>query len=394
MEISEFTESSWVQVVRSLSGIDACIPKNLPPTLKIGSELLGALSAADRAVGQLGGITRAMPNPRLLIRSFIGREAVLSSRIEGTQASLSDLFLFEMTPVVEERVPDVREVANYIRALDHGLDRLRRIPLTLNLIREIHGILLEGVRGCDRRCGEFRKGQNWIGRPGASIQQATYVPPPPERLMEPLDAFEKFINTPSELPALCWLALIHYQFEAIHPFEDGNGRVGRLIISLLLDAERILPYPVLYLSAFFERYRDDYYRHLKAVSTRGEWEAWIAFFLRGVAEQAIDGVERSAQLLSLHEEWIAICQKARASALLTKVIDTLFSNPFITNSRIAELLDVYPQSAQNTISQLQQQGILTEITGRARNRVYVARRILDILDEPISLDLRPGAQGG
>jgi Fic family protein len=366
----------------------------LPPTLKTGTELLGPLSAADRAVGQLGGITMAMPNPRLLIRSFIGREAVLSSRIEGTQASLSDLFLFEMTRSGEEDVPDVLEVANYIRALDHGLDRLRQIPLTLNLIRDIHRILLQGVRGCDRRCGEFRKVQNWIGPPGVSIERATYVPPPPERLMKLLDAFEKYVNTPSELPALCRLAMIHYQFEAIHPFEDGNGRVGRLIISLLLDAERILPYPVLYLSAFFERHRGDYYNHLKAVSTGGEWEAWIAFFLRGVAEQAIDGVERSAQLLSLHDQWIAMCQKARTSALLTKVIDALFSNPFTTNARVADLLDVYPQSAQNAITQLEEHGILEEITGRARNRVYVARRILDILDAPISLDLRTKAQGG
>ncbi len=323
----------------------------------------------------------------LLIRSFVNREAVLSSRIEGTQASLTDLFLFEVAPNVEQSVPDVREVHNYVRALEHGLERLRQIPLTLNLIKELHEILLEGVRGQERHPGEFRRIQNWIGPPRSPIQRATYVPPPPEQLMVCLTAFERFVNIPNELPLLVRLAMIHYQFEAVHPFEDGNGRVGRLLISLLLDSERAIPHPVLYLSAYFERFRPEYYELLLAVSQHGKWEDWIAFFLRGVTEQSIDAVERAAQLVALRNEWANHCQTARTSALLVKLIDDLFRNPFVTLARAVTLLDVTPQSAQSAIERLIGMNILRETTGRKRNRIYVARRIIEILEQTPALDL-------
>ncbi len=380
--MEDFTDSAWAEVVRSQGGVDCCLPRNLPPPLQITGEALRALSAADRALGQLAGIARALPNPRLLVRAFAGREAVLSSRIEGTQASLSDLLLFDITPtVVESRAPDVVEVANYVRALEHGISRLRAIPLTLNLIRELHAILLEGVRGSDRHPGEFRLVQNWIGSHGISIQSATYVPPPPERLMQALGAMERFINTPGDMPLLIRIAMVHYQFEAIHPFEDGNGRVGRLLIALMLDAEGAIPHPVLYLSDYFERHRQEYYRILLAVSQKGIWLEWLTFVLHGVAEQAIDSVERSAKLMRLRGEWTKQCQQARASALLLRLLDALFVNPFINMRRAAELLDVNPQSAQNSINKLLEAGILQEMTGRSRNRVYVAGAVLRALEE-------------
>jgi len=374
-----------VRLVRGFEGHDTCVPKNLPPTVSFDGPLISALSTADRALGQLAGIARTLPNPRLLIRSFISREAVLSSRIEGTKTTLSDLFLFEITPSLEETVPDVREVANYVRALDHGRERLRQIPLSLNLIRELHGILLESVRGSDRHPGRFRRCQNWIGT-SRHIEDAIYVPPPHERLSELLKAFERFVNTPNEVPLLVRLAMIHYQFEAIHPFEDGNGRVGRLLISLLLESERAIPHPVLYLSAYFERHRTEYYEHLLDVSRQGAWSEWFQFFLRGVADQSIDAVERARQLFTLRDRWAAMCQTARTSALLLKLLDGLFHNPFTNLARATAWLEVQPQSAQNNINQLIKHGILEEITGQRRNRIYAAREILRILEQTPAFD--------
>lgn len=385
MDQKSFKPDGWVRIVRGVEGFDACVPNSLPPSIPFNAPLVSALSTADRAIGQLAGIARTLLNPRLLIRSFISREAVLSSRIEGTKTTLSDLFLFEVTPSVEENVPDVREVANYVRALDRGLERLRQIPLSLNLIRELHGILLSGVRGSDRHPGQFRRCQNWIGS-SRDIADAIYVPPPQEKLADLLSAFEKFVNTPSDLPLLVRLAMIHYQFEAIHPFEDGNGRVGRLLLSLLLDSERALPHPVLYLSAYFERHRGDYYEHLLDVSRRGAWTEWVQFFLRGVADQSIDAVERAQRLLTLRNRWADMCQTARTSALLLKLLDGLFHNPFTNLARAAAWLEVQPQSAQNNIDQLIKHGILEEITGQRRNRVYAAREIIRTLEQTPAFD--------
>jgi len=244
---------------------------------------------------------------------------------------------------------------------------------------------MEGVRGSDRHPGQFRRCQNWIGT-GHRIEDATYVPPPPDRLQRLLDAFERFVNTPIDMPLLVRLAMIHYQFEAIHPFEDGNGRLGRLLISLLLDSERALPYPVLYLSAYLEHHRSEYYGHLLRVSQSGAWAEWVAFFLRGVADQSIDAVERAQQLVGLRERWGSSLQRARTSALLLKLLDGLFHNPFVNLARAVKLLEVRAQSAQNNIDQLVEQGILTEMTGRRRNRIYAAREILGILESTPAFD--------
>ena len=234
---------------------------------------------------------------------------MLSSRIEGTVASLTDLYLFEMNPEQEKKTPDVREVSNYVRALDHGIERLRCAPFSLTVLKELHAILLEGVRGSDKSPGAFRQRQNFISRTDR-IQDATYLPPPHEHVLGLLERLEGFVNGTHRIPLLVRLAMIHDQFEAIHPFEDGNGRVGRLLISILLDRERALPHPVLYLSAFFERHQRAYYNLLLKVSQEGDWNAWIGFFLRGVADQSIDAVERSQALFALRDRWMAGCQKA------------------------------------------------------------------------------------
>jgi len=339
-------------------------------------DLVQFLSAADRALGKLGGVGQTLPNPHLLIGPFKRREAVLSSRIEGTQASMSDLLIFEAVPGQEPQVPDVREVWNYVRALDYGLERRTTLPVSNRLIREMHARLLEGVRGEDRTPGDFRRSQNWIGPPGCAMEDATFVPPPPERLTGALDAFEKYLHEPSRLPPILQLALIHYQFEAIHPFLDGNGRLGRLLITLLLCSWAILPEPLLYLSAYFERHREEYNARLLAVSQQGAWNDWITFFLRGVAEQSMDAVQRANRLLKLRAQYHQRVQSARSSALLVQLIDFLFESPAVTAAQVKHRLSVTPRTAQAHIDRLTAEGVIREATGRKRNRVYLADEIL------------------
>lgn len=378
MDPAEFTAESPGRVIRTDRGYFAFVPAPLEPEIQLDLELVGALSAADRAVSELAGIARTLPNPHLLIRPFIRREAVLSSRIEGTQASLSDLLFFEAANLGETEVPDVREVANYVHALEHGLARLDVLPLSLRLLREMHERLLTGVRGSEQTPGEFRRSQNWIGAPGCALMDATFVPPPVHEMEQALFSLEEYLHTPSRLPALIRLALIHYQFEAIHPFLDGNGRVGRLLVTLLLCTEGILRQPLLYLSAFFDRHRPDYYRHLLAVSREGRWTDWIKFFLRAVTVQSRDAVDRSDRLLALWQTYRERLQAVRASALLLQLVDNLFQLPVTTNNLTVKQLSVTPRSAQLNIEKLVDAGILREATGNRRNRVYVAHQVVEI----------------
>ncbi len=381
MQPSDFKQDKCGKLVRTPQGYRAYVPDPLEPQLELRLPMVSALSDADRALSELAGIARTLPNPHLLIGPFIRREAVLSSRIEGTQASFSDLLFFEAASLREDEVPDVREVANYVRALEYGLARLSELPLCLRLIREIHAKLMEGVRGQEQTPGEFRNRQNWIGRPGCSLTQAIYVPPPVEEMQEALHAFEKYLHAQSELPPLIRMALIHYQFEAIHPFLDGNGRVGRLLITLLLCAEGMLSQPLLYLSAFFERRRDEYYRYLLGVSQQGQWNEWISFFLQAVATQARDAIRRSDKLLALWRSYRSKMQAARASALLLRLVDDLFEYPALTNPLASKRLSVTPRAAQLNINKLLDAAILKEATGRARNRVYIAPEIISIIEE-------------
>lgn len=382
MDTSHFTRQSLGQLIRALQGYWAFVPDPLPPTIDVSWDLARELSAADRAVSELAGRARTLPNPHLLIGPFLRREAVLSSRIEGTRASLSDLFFFEAAGVVEPRHSDVQEVANYVHALEFALARMRELPISLRLIREMHARLMEDVRGEDKSPGEFRDKQNWIGPKDCALADATYVPPPPAEMHQALHALEAYIHAPSPFPPLMQLALVHYQFEAIHPFLDGNGRIGRLLITLSLCADGLLPQPLLYLSAFFERHRDAYYDGLLAVSQSGQWLDWISFFLRGVEEQARDAIRRSDRLFTLRETFRRKLQTVRASALPLQLLDDLFSFPAVTVPRAAERLGVTYSAAKQIIKKLADSGVVVEITGKQRNRLFVARDILAVIEAP------------
>jgi Fic family protein len=369
--------------VRVPSGYTAFVPDPLPPPLHWTPELVRALSDADRRVGRLAGEGGRLPNPHLLLRPFVRREAVLSSRIEGTQATLGELLAAEAGAAVERSPADLREVGNYVTALEYGVRRLKKLPLSLRLTRELHGKLMTGVRGNHATPGEFRRSQNWIGPAGCTLANATYVPPPPEEMLACLGQWETFLHDRS-LPPLVQVALAHYQFEAIHPFLDGNGRVGRLLITLFLVERGILPTPLLYLSAFFEATRRDYYDHLLGVSTRGEWPAWLQYFLNGVARQAEDALSRAERINSLLMKWREAIS-GTASKTPLALVDMLAANPYLTVKRAAKQLGVAFTTAQRAVGKLQSLSIVKEISKGKRDRVYCATAILNILEEPARL---------
>lgn len=371
------------RLVRCTGGYLAYVPDPLPPLIEWEMGLAAVLSAADRAVGQLAGEGRRLINPHLLIRPFVRREAVLSSRIEGTQATLGELLASEAGVAVERSPGDLREVANYVVALEFGVRRLKELPLSLRLVRELHEKLMRGVRGDAATPGEFRRSQNWIGPAGSTIRNATFVPPPPDRLMECLGEWEKFLHDET-LPPLVHAAMAHSQFEAIHPFLDGNGRVGRLVITLLLVARGVLPSPLLYLSAYFEKSRDEYYARLQGVTERGEWEGWLSYFLTGVAQQADDAIGRIQRIDRLLADWKGRLEKA-TSPLPERALELLTENPFWTVGRMAERLRVAYTTAQRTVNALEAAEIVATVGSARRNRVYCAEDLLRILEMPVSV---------
>jgi Fic family protein len=369
--------------IRCPGGYRAYVPEPLPPRLAWSDGLAAALSRADLAIGRLAGEGRRLPNPHLLIRPFVRREAVLSSRIEGTQATLGELLAAEAGAAIERSPADLREVANYVVALEHGVARLADLPLSLRLVKELHETLMRGVRGGAATPGEFRRSQNWIGPAGCTLADASFVPPPPDRLMDCLGAWEKFLHD-ATLPPLVHAALAHSQFEAIHPFLDGNGRVGRLLITLLLVERLILPSPLLYLSAHFEATRPEYYARLAGVTERGEWEEWLDYFLRGVAGQAEDALGRIQRIDALVAGWHDRIASA-PSRLPERALDLFVENPFWTVNKLAERLGVAFTTAQRAIGRLEAAGVVTLADEAKRNRVYCARAILAILEEPPAL---------
>jgi Fic family protein len=375
--------------VKCPGGYTAFVPDPLPPPLTWTPGLARALSAADRAIGQLSGEGRRLPNPHVLIRPFVRREAVLSSRIEGTQATLGELLAAEAGAAVQRSPADLREVGNYVAALEHGIERLGELPLSLQLVRELHAHLLRDVRGGRASPGEFRASQNWIGPPGCTAVDASYVPPPPSELRGCLEVWESFLEDRS-LPPLAQIALLHYQFEAIHPFHDGNGRIGRLLITLFLIERSILPTPLLYLSAFFEATRQEYYGRLRAVSERGQWTEWLTYFLVGVARQSEDALGRAERINTLLSRWRLAVQglPSKAPSLL---IDLLAENPFWTITRAAERLRVAYTTAQRAMRELESLSIVHLLGDAKRDRVYCARDILEILEEPARLAPGRGA---
>ena len=364
-------------------GYRAYVPAPAPPPLEWSESLTLSLSSADRAIGRLAGEGRRLPNPHILIRPFVRREAVLSSRIEGTQATLGELLAAQAGAVVERNPDDLHEVGNYVTALEYGLERLETLPLSLRLVRELHERLMRDVRGEVATPGEFRRSQNWIGPPGSTLNGATFVPPPPPELMPCLDAWERFLHDET-LPPLVHAAIAHSQFEAIHPFLDGNGRVGRLLITLLLVARGVIPSPLLYLSAWFQATREEYYARLNGVTERGEWEEWLTYFLRGVALQSDDAVDRIERLDDLLSGWKRQMAGGR-SRLPERALDLFAENPFWTVGGVADRLEVAFTTAQRTIARLEAAGIVAQLGEARRNRVYCAGAVLDVLEEPSPL---------
>src|SRR5216684_8929889 len=302
----------------------AFLPAPLPPALDWTPGLIRALSDADRLIGRLAGEGGRLPNPHVLIRPFVRREAVLSSKIEGTQATLGELLATEAGAIVDRSPEDLREVGNYVVALEHGISRLKTLPVCVRLVRELHEKLMTSVAGRQAAPGRFRTIQNWIGAPGSTIATASYIPPPPGEVQPCLAEWEKFLHE-SDLPPLVTIALAHYQFEAIHPFLDGNGRVGRLLITLFLIQRQILPTPLLYLSAFFEASRRDYYGGLRGVSERAEWEPWLEYFLHGVARQSEDALGRAGRINALLSRWKLAAAGTSSNVPMT-LVDLLAEN--------------------------------------------------------------------
>ena len=368
------------RTVRCPGGYQAYVPLPLPPPIAWDGDLVAALSRADQVIGRLAGEGRQMANPHLFIRSFLQREAVLSSRIEGTQTTLGELLAAQAGAGIERSSADLREVANYVVALEHGIQRLNTLPLSLRLIRELHERLMDGVRGDTATPGEFRRSQNWIGAAGCLLSDATYVPPPPDELMDCLGAWERFLHDDT-LPPLAHAAFAHAQFEAIHPFLDGNGRVGRLLITVLLVERRVLPQPLLYLSAYFEATRQEYYAHLLAVTQDGQWEAWLRYFLHGVADQAEDAIRRIQRIDDLFQDWSAQLAGAR-SANLEKVLELFVEIPFWTVPGLARVLKVAYTTARRAVERLEAVGIVRPVGSARRNRVYCASAVLEVLDAP------------
>ena len=361
-------------------GYRAYVPHPLPPSIRWDDTLIRYLSAAERAIGRLEGEARHLSNPKLVVRPFTRKEAVLSSRIEGTQTTLRELLATEAGVVVDRSADDLHEVGNYVTALEYGLRRLDSLPLSLRLMCELHERLMRGVRGDTAMPGEFRRVQNWLGGGGSTLRNAIYVPPPPSELASCLADLERYLHDES-LPPLVQAALVHSQFEAIHPFVDGNGRVGRLLITLLLVQRGvIMPSLFLLLSAYFERTRPGYYARLLGITERGEWEEWLVYFLIGVAAQAEDAIARIRRMESLLSGW----KKDLASDLSQvpeRALDLFSENPFWTVGALAERLAVAFTTAQRTIERLEELGAISLTPGERRNRVYCAQAILDVLED-------------
>jgi Fic family protein len=372
--------------VQQPTGYRAFVPVPLPPEppVDLGEPLRGLLSQADYALGRLDGAVLTLPDPDLFVFMYVRKEAVLSSQIEGTQSSLQNLLAAEARLYDPGAPSDVSEVVNYVRAMNHGLHRLAELPVSVRLIREIHTQLMRGVRGGQLTPGELRTSQNWIGPAGCTLREATFVPPPPHEVPQALGDLERFLHSESPLPVLVQVGLAHAQFETIRPVLDGNGRIGRLLITFLLVEKGLLAKPVLYLSHYFKRYRGEYYDRLQAVRDAGDWENWLAFFLRGVAEVAAEATQTAAAILRMREDYRArITERlGRAAGNGHRIMEKLFDHPIVTVATVQKWLDVTPAGANQLVNRLVDVGVLREITGYARNRRFRFDPYLRLFEEP------------
>jgi Fic family protein len=382
MNPEEFHNSNSGKVIHTQQDYWAFVPNPLPPNIPWSLAVVSVLSEADRDLSRLNTLAGAFPFNRTLIMPFVRQEAVLSSRIEGTRASLVDLYAYEAGQLsFLESIDDASEVLNYVRALEYGLERVKTLPVSLRLIREIHARLMENVRGGQLTPGEFRRSQNWIGPAGSTLENATYVPPPVDEMLNTLDAMEKILHASSQIPPLVRACLLHYQFEAIHPFLDGNGRMGRLLIILLLHEWHLLTQPLLNLSVYFEARRQEYYARLLEVSKKGAWEEWLLFFLTGVSTQAVNDAVRLESLMSLRIDYQARIRVGRRQEHLEQVLDLVFQRPILNVRQAGAALGIPYLSAERCIERLVRAGILRETTGKARNRIYRADEILAVIEK-------------
>jgi len=363
-------------------GYRAFIPESLPPDppIRISGSLQEQLSKADRALGRLDGSILTLPNPDLFVFMYIRKEAVLSSQIEGTESSLQDVLAAEARLFNPVQPHDVVEVVNYVHAMNYGLERLDDLPVSTRLIREIHSILLDGVRGSYLTPGDIRTTQNWIGPGGCTFAEATFIPPPPIEIPRLLSEFEKFLHSDTGLPLLVKIGLAHAQFETIHPFLDGNGRVGRLLMTFLLCEKKVLSKPVLYLSFYLKKHRNEYYDQLQRVRDVGTWEDWLSFFLKGVEEVSIQATNTARRIITLREKHRSLITDkfGRAAGNGHRVLEKLYTVPIVSVHEVQQLIGTSYPSANDLVTRLVKADILREITGQIRNRRFIYREYVDI----------------
>ncbi|MBE5857970.1 MAG: Fic family protein [Lachnospiraceae bacterium] len=372
-------------IIQQPTRYDAFIPNDLPPNpaIHIDDEMQELLSLADRKLGRLDGITEILPNPELFVAMYVKKEALLSSQIEGTQASMVDILNTTDDSGQDNARDDVKEVVNYVNAISYGLKRLDSLPLSLRLIREIHSVLLKNVRGATKNPGEFRKTQNWIGHTGCTLATASFVPPPPNDMNKSMEALERYFYEDDHLPALIKIALIHVQFETIHPFLDGNGRMGRLLITFWLCQKKILAQPLLYLSYYFKQNRDEYYSILNKVRFEGDWEGWIKFFLKGIAETSDEATSSAKAILSLKKEYSdKLYELDGGNSNYQRLLDILFENPVVSRKKVSQFLNVSEPTASTICNVFEKMGILVDLTPeKKRYKRYKFDRYLEILQK-------------
>ncbi|MYC29731.1 MAG: Fic family protein [Chloroflexi bacterium] len=382
MQQDQVTVNRAGKYVKQLAGYRAFILNPLPPDppLALDDELLTLLSVADQSVGRLDSVADMLPNSDLFVSMYVRKEAVLSSQIEGTQATLVDVLEYEANFGHSQPILDVLETINYVNALNAGLDRLEELPICNRLFREIHGILMQGVRGQEKSPGYFRETQNWIGPPGCTLDNATYVPPPPHEMTVAMGELEDFLNAQSPMPILIKCGLAHGQFEMIHPFLDGNGRLGRLLITFLLCEKRVLARPLLYLSSYFRQHQAEYYDRLLAISNDGDWEGWLKYFLKGIGEVSKEATDTARKIITMREEHRQLVSERVRGSYGPALLDSLYESPAVTSPRIRDTFGVSYVTANNLVHDFVNVGILEETTRRPRNKVYIYKPYLEILN--------------